>query len=206
MPDSLVVLLHGVGASGADLMPLGRIWARTLPDADFDAPDAPEPFDGGGPIRQWFSLEGVTPANRPARVAAARPAFDALVAGIVERHGFAGRLDRVAIVGFSQGATMALDAAMRGRWPVAAAVALSGRFASPEPLAPSPKTGFLIVHGAADPVVPATEGEHAATALRARGLAVRHHVLPGVGHEIAPEAMRLAGAFLAERLGAPMTA
>lgn len=205
-PDSLVVVLHGVGASGADLAPLGRFWAKLLPSAAFASPDAPEPFDGGGRIRQWFSLTGITAANRPERVAAARPAFDRLLAGILDEHGFADRLDRVALVGFSQGAIVALDAAMRGRWPVAAVVALSGRLASPEPLSPPDRTDVLIMHGALDPVVPVAEGDHAAAALAARGVALHYHVLPNVGHEIAPEAVRLAGGFLAERLGAPPAA
>jgi phospholipase/carboxylesterase len=205
-PVGLVVLLHGVGARGADLEPLGRCWRRLLPDVAFASPDAPEPFDGGGGLRQWFSLTGVTAADRPGRTLAARPGVDQLFAAILREHGFADRLDRVALVGFSQGATVALDAATSGRWPVVAAVALSGRLASPEPLRAARRTQVLVVHGAVDPVVPVAEAKYATARLAAAGVAVRRHILPGAGHEIVPEAVRLAGAFLAERLGAPPAA
>ena len=57
---NLVILFHGVGARGADLSPLGRVWGRSLPNTDFSAPDAPFPFDGGGPLHQWFSLTAVS--------------------------------------------------------------------------------------------------------------------------------------------------
>jgi phospholipase/carboxylesterase len=41
----LVVLLHGVGADGSDLMELVPYMAPALPDAAFVAPDAPYPYD-----------------------------------------------------------------------------------------------------------------------------------------------------------------
>ena len=74
--DSLVVFLHGVGASGADLAPLAEPLSAFLPSAAFVAPDAPARFDGGGPARQWFSVSGVTAANRAERVEQARDGFD----------------------------------------------------------------------------------------------------------------------------------
>jgi len=44
-PKQLVILCHGVGADGSDLIDLAPFWARVLPDAVFAAPDGPEPFD-----------------------------------------------------------------------------------------------------------------------------------------------------------------
>jgi len=48
----LVVLCHGVGADGHDLIDLAPTWSRALPDALFVAPDAPEPYDQGPTGRQ----------------------------------------------------------------------------------------------------------------------------------------------------------
>jgi hypothetical protein len=102
---------------GDDLAGLGPMWADRLPDTAFASPDGADPFDHDptGQARQWFSVTGVTPHNRFARIVAARDAFDRCLAEIVERHGFAGRLDRVAMAGFSQGSIMALDAVVSGR-------------------------------------------------------------------------------------------
>jgi len=199
---SLLVLFHGVAAFGHDLAPLQEALEHALPDADAVSPDAPEPF-AHGPGRQWYSQDDISAANRPARVAEARPAFDALVEDILESRGFAGRLDRVALVGFSQGAIMVLDALASGRWPVAAVVAFSGRLSTPPPLAPSRSTRLLLVHGGADPVVPPVESEHAFAVLTKLGVAVEHHVLPGIGHVVAPEGAALAAAFLDGVLNGP---
>ena len=59
-PKQLVVLLHGVGADGADLIELAPMFAGALPDAEFLAPDAPFPCDMAPMGRQWFSLREMT--------------------------------------------------------------------------------------------------------------------------------------------------
>ncbi|QCR38487.1 alpha/beta hydrolase [Nissabacter sp. SGAir0207] len=200
MSHSLVIFLHGVGSRGSDLAILASFWQRILPAARFALPDAPFPFDGGGNGFQWFSINGVTPENRPARLAAARESFDAALSAIVSQHGFTDRLDRVALVGFSQGSIMALDAVASGRWPVAAVVAFSGRLASPPPFTPT-DSPLLLIHGTADAVIPWQESERASEALKAAGMAVQTHFLPGVGHTIDEEGAARAGKFLAEVLG-----
>lgn len=203
MAEHLVILLHGVGARGAMVEDLGAGWRRFLPGARFVAPDAPLVFDGGDFGRQWFSLTGVSEQNRPERVLEARAAFDALIADIVEEAGFMQRLDRVALAGFSQGAIMTLDAVASGRWPVGAAVAFSGRLATPPPLAPAATPVFL-AHGTADEAVPFAESLSAQTRLGSAGVDARLHASRGFGHGYTPKAVALAGRFLARALpGAP---
>lgn len=179
----LVILLHGVGSNGADLAPLGSNWAPRLPGVTFVSPNAPDRCDFGAGY-QWFSVAGVTEENRPARIAAARPAFDAVISGIIDEHGFADRLDRVVLVGFSQGTIMSLDAVASGRWPVSAVIGFSGRLASPKPLAPARDTKILLVHGTADTVIPSWETEKAQTELSASGMPVETVIEPGLGHTI----------------------
>lgn len=199
LPGSLVVVLHGVAAFGYDLDPLAAVLRRSLPNAAVVAPDGPFAYELG-PGRQWYSLEGVTPENRLARIAAARPAFDALIRSLVAAHGLEHRLARVALVGFSQGATLAFDAVARGRWPVGAVALLSGRFVIPEPFAPALATPVLLVHGNADGAVPPQETRRAAMMLQGAGMAVQTHILRGVGHTISPTGMKLTRRFLRERL------
>lgn len=203
MNTSLVILLHGVGSNGADLAGLGQLWRQQLPEAQFVSPDAPFAFDGGGAGRQWFSLAGVTADNRPARVEAARAAFDGVIAPIVAAQGLEDRLDRVALVGFSQGTIMALDAVVSGRWPVAALLGYSGRLASPgpfAPFAPSPRTRVALIHGGSDPVIPPAETTDAAARLAALGIAAGGTILPGLGHTISREGAEIGAAFLAASL------
>jgi phospholipase/carboxylesterase len=200
MDSSLVIFLHGVRADGTQLAPLGDRWGEILPHTAFAAPDAPFAAIRGG--RQWFSLDGVTRESRPQRIAAARRDFDALLGGVVAAHGLTDDLNRVALVGFSQGAMMALDALVSGRWPVAAVVAFSGRLASPPPLAPPPGAAVLLVHGEDDAAIPCQESRDAAATLQELGVRMQVKILPGVNHQVTPEGAALAGAFLAQSLGA----
>ena len=199
-PAKLVILLHGVGSNGAGLAPLAGVLRPAIPAANFVSPDAPLPFDHG-PGRQWFSVTGITEGNRSARIAAARAGFDATLAAIIDAHGLTGRLDSVALLGFSQGSIMALDAVATGRWQVAAVAAFSGRLASPPPLAPLLGTKVLLVHGAADPVIPASDSTRAAGTLRGLGMDVALHIQPGLGHTISADGAALAARFLGEALG-----
>lgn len=196
----LVILLHGVGSRGADLAGLGAFWAADLQGLRFSAPDAPQPFDQGGTGRQWFSIAGVTDQNRPDRIAAARAGLDETLRAIIADHGLTGQEDRVALAGFSQGAIMALDAVASGRWNVGAVVAFSGRLASPLPLAPAQAVPVLLVHGAADPVIPAACLTDAARRLQAGGMTVTAEPLAGIGHTISADGARIAAGFLRRHL------
>ncbi len=196
MNRNLVILLHGVGSNGANLGTLADTWRHVLPNTRFEAPDAPYSF-GRGPGRQWFSVNGVTEANRPERVLAARDAFDKTLGDLIAAHGLAEQLERIALVGFSQGSIMALDALVSGRWPVAAVVAFSGRLASPLPLRPAQGMRVLLIHGDADPVMPIGESLRAETVLQGLGVDATSRTLPGVAHAISPEGASIAGTFLA---------
>src|ERR671910_2370048 len=100
-PRQLVVLLHGVGADGQDLIGLAPMLAEKLPHALFIAPDGPQPCDMAPYGRQWFSLQDRRPAALLAGVKRAAPLLDAFLDELLERHG----LDegRLALLGFSQG-------------------------------------------------------------------------------------------------------
>ncbi len=191
----LVAFLHGVGSSGDDLEPLARLWQAALPDAAMTFPDGPEPFDLAPQGRQWFSVDGVTPANRPQRVAEAAPAFDRV---LDEELSWAGvGPDALILVGFSQGSIMSLDAVLTGRWKPLAVVAYAGRL-SGRPVSDNAATGtrVLLVHGSADPVIPVAEMQTAVQALTQAGIAVETRVEPGVAHTITPSGARAGADFL----------
>ncbi|WP_212377318.1 alpha/beta hydrolase [Acetobacter persici] len=196
MSAGLVIFLHGVGSRGASFAPLLAQWGTDLPTIALAAPDAPFTFDLAPDGRQWFSIKGVTEANRTERIVAARQAFDDTLQSCISEAGFENRLDRVVLVGFSQGSIMALDAAVSGSWPVAGVAAFSGRLASPPFYAPSTGTRILLIHGDADPLMPVQESQRAAQTLTTIGMTVTCDILPGVGHTLTASGVRRAQDFI----------
>ena len=196
----LIILLHGVGSSGADLEGLGYFFQQVMPDAVFASPNGGETFDGGGEGYQWFSLAGITETLRAERIVAARASFDNIINGILVEQGIVPGRDKVILLGFSQGSMMALDALVTDRFPLAAVVAFSGRLASPKPYQPSTDTAVLLVHGMADTVIPWTESEAAATALIEAGATdVETLFEPNVVHTISGDGIAKAMAFITEQ-------
>lgn len=189
-----IVPLHGVGSRANDFAGMAHQWPQHLPGARIELVDAPYPFDGGGSGRQWFSIAGVTTANRLARIEAARPAFDAAIAGSDPST----RDLPLVLVGFSQGSIMALDSVASGRMKPAAVVAFSGRLATPLS-AIQPATPVLLVHGEADNVIPASESLAAYRTLTAAGFDATLHIEPGVGHTISPTGAQFALDWLRAR-------
>jgi phospholipase/carboxylesterase len=181
-PAGLVLMLHGVGAAPESMASLARSVADALPDVDVRVPPAPDPFEGGRG-RQWFSINGIDEQNRSERIAAALPTLERLVASELAACGL-GR-DRLALVGFSQGAMMTLAMAASSR-PPATAVGIAGRLAVDRLVGGARQPDLLLLHGAQDPVVPAGCAVEAADRFRAAGYRVRLSVQPALAHAISP--------------------
>ncbi len=193
--EQLVVLCHGVGADGHDLIDLAPSWAAALPQAAFAAPDAPEPYEGAPVGRQWFALWDRTPAALVAGAAAASPRLNGFIDAELARLGLPG--DACALMGFSQGAMMALHAGLRRAAPPRAILAFSGALLAPERLAETvARPPVLLVHGEADEVVPPARSRAAEQALRDAGFAVESLYCPGLGHGIDAAGLSLGGLFL----------
>lgn len=166
-----IIFLHGVGSSGAAMRPL----AEALGVAGVaHVPDGLQPFDMG-PGRQWFSVRGITEENRPARIGAALPGFQALIRSF-------GDPQQTVLIGFSQGAIMALHAVAAGL-PARAVFALSGRLAGPVP-ARTDWPAITLFHGDADPVIPAALARATNVWLREAGAAPDLRIFDGLGHSV----------------------
>ena len=152
-PKSLVVLLHGYGSNGEDLIGLAPYWQSALPDTHFISPNAPEPCPGAPGGYQWWALTSLSPQAREAGVRQAAPALNAFIDAQLARFDLAE--DRLALVGFSQGTMMALHVGPRRERPLAGIVGFSGMLADPEALASemATKPPVLLVHGDADPTL-----------------------------------------------------
>ncbi len=200
-PRSLVVLLHGWGATGDDLIGLAPALARVLPEALFVSPHAPEPCDQNPFGRQWFGFVDSSPAALAKGAARAATTIGGYLDAELARLGLGD--DRLALVGFSQGAMMALHVGLRRATPPAAVLAYSGALVGAESLGTEMrgKPPILLIHGDADQVVPVASLNAALDALAGHDIPAQFHVSPGLGHGIDEEGLALGGAFLRSCLG-----
>jgi len=199
-PKQLVVLLHGVGADGNDLISLAPYVAQVLPDAAFVSPHAPFPYDMAPFGRQWFSLQDRALETMLGGVRLAAPILDGFLDAELEKAGLPP--ERMALVGFSQGTMMSLHVGPRRAPPLGAIVGFSGALLAPELLSGEIRSRppVLLVHGAADELVPAQALPAAVAALEASRVPVTHELRPGLGHSIDERGLQLAMAFLKEAL------
>jgi len=198
----LVVLLHGYGADGKDLIELGRQWQRNLPQAAFVAPHAPERVSMSPVGRQWFPLTMRDPAERWKGVTQARPLLDAFLDAELARHQLPS--SALALVGFSQGTMMALHTGLRRQAAPAAIVGYSGLLVleggkGPESLGAEARSRppILLIHGEADDLIPVTSLFEAAETLAAAEIPCEWHLSLGLGHGIDGEGLRQGGEFIA---------
>jgi phospholipase/carboxylesterase len=202
-PRRLVILLHGLGADGNDLIGLAPYWARLLPEAEFLSPNAPFPCDMAPYGYQWYSSQDRSPEAMLGGVRAAVPILDAFIDDALEERGLGSR--ELALVGFSQGTMMSLFVGLRRAEPVAGIVGFSGRLLAPELLASELRSRppILLVHGTEDPLVPYSSLAAAETELKAAGVPVETVTSVGIGHSIDDQGLRRGGQFLKNVLSGP---
>jgi phospholipase/carboxylesterase len=199
-PRQIVVLLHGYGSSGSDMIALAPHWQDALPDALFLAPHAPQRCGMMAAGYQWWGLSGFAPQALAAGAASAAPAIDAFVDRKLEQYGLT-EAD-LALVGFSQGTMMALHVGLRRARPVAAIVGYSGMLTVTAGLARTDLATppVLLVHGSADPIVPVAALHTAESELKRLGLDVKTHVSFGLGHSVDSVGLKLGRDFVAGEL------
>jgi phospholipase/carboxylesterase len=191
-PVYLVILLHGEGGCGQDMLDLAMGWAPEIIKADFLSLEAPFRDAEGRAV--W--RDPAWPADSFAEAAAALDAF--LDAQLTKTRLPA---SHVALAGFGQGAELALTVGLRRSAPLAALVGFSGAYDAPaltEHLASPAPT--LLAHGDEDAIAPFSGMVALKEALKARGAPVWSFKRPGLGHQIDGDGADAAGAFLARHV------
>ena len=192
----LVVLCHGYGADGNDLIGLAPLWQRLLPTAAFAAPNAPEPCAGSPMGYQWFPISRLDPHEMQRGVQSAAAALDGFIDAELKRLDLPA--ERLALVGFSQGTMMSLQVGLRRAIKPAAIVGYSGMVTESDDLARVAPDAppILLVHGDADTMIPPDFLFASATTLGRAGAAVQWHLSRGLGHSIDEQSLALGGLFL----------
>lgn len=193
-PQSLLVLLHGWGSNAQDMDALAQALCAPLPQALVLAPQGFEPAAGHPGARQWFDVQGMTPANRAQRVALALPRLLQWLDAAWQYSGVPP--ERTVLAGFSQGASLAVELALVRDGIASRVLAFAGRCGTPPAHAPR-RTALHFLQGDADPLIPAAQTQATVQQLRALGGDATLDFAPGLGHGIDATLLNLARRRLA---------
>jgi phospholipase/carboxylesterase len=202
-PKSLLVLLHGRGANGEDLLPLAHNFADLMPTTVFHLPNAPIALNGLPLMPQtfeWFNLTGSgAPGNE---LLNAQHILNDYLDRLLSGYALDG--SRCVLLGFSQGTMIALHAGLLRLTQLGGIIGFSGAFISTENLRLGlfTKPPVALIHGDMDPIVPFHASENAAGFLAELDIPTELHVLPGLGHSIDHRGIKIAIQFMHQILGA----
>lgn len=202
-PEAAIVLLHGYGSDGNDLIAMAPRFQPLLPGALVVSPHAPEPAGAAGYGYQWFPIAWDSAAqrlaSRQAGVTGARPVLLEFLHDLWAQTGIAP--GRTILAGFSQGAMMALHVGLSlpAEQQLMGVIGMSGALLPPEgfggeKLARPP---ICLVHGDMDDVVDPNHSAEANALLTEAGYEVAYHVSRGVGHGVSPDGMDFIAGFIA---------
>ena len=188
---SLVILLHGLGSNGQDLISLAPMWAMDLPQTTFVSPDAPFVCDMVPPgypnSYQWFSLQSRDPESILTGVETAFPILKEFIEAQLKK--YAVSPENLVLCGFSQGTMMSLYTAPRLSHEIAGVLGYSGALVGGEELLEGGEEVFNkppvhLIHGEADDVVPVSAWHDARKVLEKAGFELSGHTAPGLPHSI----------------------
>lgn len=213
-----VVLMHGYGAPGDDLVGLAGAIAAPA-GTTFLFPEAPTGLTGAGALmtltdegRQWWEID-VGRFQRAAMLGTVDTLVEDVPAGLAEaRASVIAMLDayeretttpseRIVLGGFSQGSMLALDVALRTERAFAGLAILSGTLLASKEWLPrmAARRGMHVFqsHGTRDPILPFAVATRLRHELEGAGLTVDFTSFDD-GHGIPPEVMRDLGTWLSQ--------
>lgn len=200
-PKNLIILLHGLGADGNNLIDLARMMNNFIPDTHFISPNAPNPYDMGFGGYQWFQSARTSPYEKTIE---GLKSVEGPVNDFIDFH-----LDRfqlteknLGVIGFSQGTIVALHSLLRRSKPAALIVGFSGALIGAELLDKELKSKppVLLIHGEDDNILPISMMTSAYNALKSRNIEVEKQAYPNLGHSIGQKGFELAVSRLKSKL------
>lgn len=192
----LVIMFHGLGANGQDLIGLAPYFAEELSETAFLSPDAPFDCDMAPVGKQWFSLANRDEAAILEGVQKVAPDVNRYIDEQLER--FKLKEEQLILLGFSQGAMLALHVGLRREKPIAGILGYSGALVGATQLQDEIKSKpeICLVHGEDDMVVPFMALQEALVALQGANLVVHGYSRQGLGHGIDPAGVKIGIEFI----------
>ena len=202
-PKKLVVLMHGWGADGQDLLPLAPMLAGNSSGLAIIVPDAPDICSANPFGRQWFELASPDLSSEVIATAClnAAPVITQMLEALCDSYQISAT--DIVLGGFSQGGMIALSAGLSYKLALGGIFCLSGGWLTPsQTILQETGLPILLAHGDADPVVPLAMMKASETALISKGFAPQQLVRPAMQHSIDEAVIDTLARFIAQCGGA----
>ena len=197
----VVLMLHGYGANGDDLIGLAPQLSAVLPNTLFLAPNAPFQC-GGNPFGgyQWFDVWEKENKQRLQEIRLAEKIINKFIDCQMERSGI--NESNLFFLGFSQGTMLSLHVALRRQNACAGVLGFSGRLEAPDLLNEEIKSRppVLLVHGERDEVLPIDMMFAAESKLKQNNVDVNTLTRPELGHGIDEEGLQCGIRFFSQNI------
>lgn len=196
-PKILIILLHGWGSNGDDLIQLAPLFSKHFPDAYFISPNGPEvcpqnPFGG----RQWFGLDinndgTINRENMPQKVSAASEHVLNFINYWQDK--FSITSENTYLIGFSQGSMVALECGSKNK--IGGLLCYSGSFINNKHTL-TKEHKIMLIHGELDETIPIKSMIKAKSDLTELGADVTSHSCKNLGHSINEEGIEIGIEFI----------
>ena len=199
--SSIVILLHGYGADGENLISLAAELSKAFPDTHFFSPNGILPFENAPFGYQWFGLNDRSEQSMLKGLNNAAPYINQFIDYQLQKFNLSD--ENLALIGFSQGAMLALHTALRRTKKIGAVISFAGMLVAPQllqtELKSKPPVSFI--HGALDDVIPLPAMQMALAALEYAHIPVETIIEPMLGHSIGTVGLEFARKALKRNLG-----
>lgn len=195
-PNSLVILLHGIGADAFDLIPLAKYWALTLKKTKFYSLHAPYPCRLTSSGKQWFDLEDRDQTRILKEIELVKPMIITFLKKKLKDYNL--QYKDLILVGFSQGTMVALNLTLTMKEEVRGVLGYSGGviLTKSGKIEIISKPNICLVHGKNDEVVPKKMMETTKIILKDNNIDVDTHLIENLGHSIDQKGLEIGQNFL----------
>lgn len=199
--DSVVVMLHGVGSNGRDLISLAPLLAEEFPSTTFISPNAPEEFFAGGDGFQWFTYYDRSHAQIIEGLEKSSVIVATYLQELLDEYNIPA--NKLVLLGFSQGAMVSVHTGLTMQDDIAGVLAFSGGLLKVDisDFEVRSQPDICFIHGTADEVVPYEMSEMGANVLTKFGVHTEFHAIKSLGHSIDMECIDIAKGFLHKVIG-----
>tara|TARA_B110000014_G_scaffold199837_1_gene149210 strand:- start:60 stop:716 length:657 start_codon:yes stop_codon:yes gene_type:complete len=199
-PKQAIILCHGYGGDGQDISSLAINWQRFLPDAIFLCPNAPEICSVNPQGYQWFDLTSENEEAILEKSLVAEKKLNIFLDQVCEKLQL--EYKSLALVGFSQGAMLAVQVGIKKIKKINCLIGYSGKIINKKHLSNhiNSKPKIFLMHGENDTIVPATHLLEAKEYLKSNGIGVKTKIFKNCEHKISVEGSSLGLEFLKKNL------